>query len=289
MVLIVALNECDRKIYNIMVRYLISSESEVRDRGEPMNYMCNNSKSHIILTDNNIPVGYIESTIKDKKYYIVEIIEIFPMFRGNSYARDTILELEKQGNNVIISHPLSFPQWINVMGIIYWRNKVMRLGSRLLIELMSYSSNGNYTEDKYLSKFLRRLAFDSDVSWNTWEEYINLILLDPTIILHEPDISMVPYEYYATREDGSVMCKIMYNSVSRQLTSREIFILDTMDIQYEYEKVPSIFDHGDVLLIDYLASLGLSTRHVLSNKHLLIGKNMICSDGSILYWDELLS
>ena len=254
-----------------------------------MNYMCNNSKSHIILTDNNIPVGYIESTIKDKKYYIVEIIEIFPMFRGNSYARDTILELEKQGNNVIISHPLSFPQWINVMGIIYWRNKVLSLGSRLLIELMSYSSNGNYIEDNYLSKFLRRLAFDSDISWNTWEEYTNLVRLDPTIILHEPDIHMVPYEYYATREDGSVICKIMYNSVSRPLTSREIFILDTMDIQYEYEKVSSIFDDGDVLLLDYLTGLGLSTRHIRSQKDIFIGKNMICSNGSILYWDELLS
>lgn len=270
-----------------MVRYLTSSESEVRDIGEPLDY-CNNSKAYIIMSDNNIPVGYMESIIKDKKYWIVEIIEIFPMFRGNSYARDTILELERQGRNVIISHPLSFPQWINIMGITYWKNKVSALGSRVLIELMSYSSNGNYMEDKSLSKFLKRLAFDSTDSWNTWEEYIDLVRLDPTIILHKPSIALIPYEYYAIRDDGSVMCKILYNSISRPLTDKEIFVLDTLDIQYEYEKVPSILDSDGVLLVDYLEELGLGIRHI-QDKSLTIGKNMICNDGSILYWDRLLS
>lgn len=209
------------------------------------------------------------------------------MFRGNSYARDTILELEKN-NKVIISHPLSFPQWINIMGIGYWKSKVNALGSRVLFNLMSYSSNGNLTEDKILSKFLTRLAFSSPDGYNSWDEYLNLVRLDPTTILHAPDISMVPYEYYATRDDGTVMCKILYNTTSRPLTSKEIFVLDVLNIQYEYEEVPSIFGDGEVLLVDYLKALDLGTRHI-KDKTLTIEQNMICSDGSILYWDELLS
>lgn len=246
---------------------------------------CNNSKINVIMSD-GVPVGYVESIMKDG-YYVIEFMEIFPMFRGNSYARDTILELEKN-NKVIISHPLSFPQWINILGIAYWKNKVNELGSRVLFNLMSYSSNGNLTEDKSLSKFLTRLAFSSIDGYNTWEEYLNLIRLDPTVILHKPDISMVPYEYYATRDDGNVMCKILYNTTSRPLTSKEIFVLDILDIQYEYEEVPSIFNDGEVLLVDYLKLLDLGTRHI-KNKTLVIEQNMICSDGSILYWDELLS
>lgn len=286
MVLIIALKNCDRQIYNIIIRYLITSESEIRDIKQPYDLIDNN-KCHIIMSDNNIPVGYMEVDIKDKKYYIVELIEIFPMFRGNSYARDTILELERQGNNVIISHPLSFPQWINIMGIRYWYNKVNGLGSRKLASLMSYSSNGNYDEDKYLGKFLRRLAFDGIVdNWMEWEEYINMVRLDPTIILHEYSIHMFPYEYYAINDNGIVKCKVLYNTTTRPLNKREIFILNILDIQYEYEEIPSIFDKDNVLLIDYLDMLGLSTKHII-NKNLIIDKNMVCNDGSILYWDNL--
>lgn len=288
MVLIRSLDECDSRIYNIIFRYLMNTESEVRDKGQPIEYCKNRIGTYIILTEDIIPVGCILSSIKDKIYTIVEIMEIFPMFRGNSYAREAILEMERQGKKVIISHPLSFPQWINIMGIGYWKSKVMELGSRTLISLMSYSSNGNYAEDKSLSKFLRRLAFDNVNEWRTWDEYINLVRLDPTIILHTPTLDMIPYEYYAIRDDGTVMCKILYNSVSRPLTDKEIFILDTLDIQYEYERVPSIFDDGDVLLVDYLKALQLGTRHII-NKDLMLSKNMICNNGSILYWDELLS
>lgn len=294
MVLIIALNECERKIYNIVFRYLISTESEVRDRGEPMNYL-NNTKSHVIIDHNNVPVGYMEMIVKDKKYHIIELIEIFPMFRGNSYARDTILELERQGKNIIISHPLSFPQWINIMGIEYWFNKVKKLGTRTLLNLMSYSSNGNYDEDKLLSKLLRRLLFEGMCSnYMQWEEYINMVRLDPTIILHEYDINMIPYEYYAIRNDGIVICKVLYNGNVRPLIDKEIFILNTLDIQYEYEKIPTMFDVDNLLLVDYLNTLGIGTRHI-TNKHLTLtnhtntikSNKMTCNDGSILYWDQL--
>jgi hypothetical protein len=278
MVLIVALENCDRRIYNIVVRYLTSCNSELRENMEPMDCIGLN-----VIIGDGFPVGYIRSSVHEGKY-IIEMIEIFPMFRGKGYARNTVLELEKLGKEVIISHPLSFPHWISIMGIKYWKEKVNKLGSRKLYDLMTYSSNGNYDKDKDLSNFLRKLAFGSfDDKYKTWVEYGNMVKNDTTVRISVPSLDMVPYEYYVL-EDGVIRCKMLYNGLSRPLNNKEIFVLDHLGIQYEYKSKDILFHDGHMYLHDYLECLSLGTRNV---PNCIILEDMRTVDGSILYWDRL--
>jgi len=172
------------------------------------------------------------------------------------------------------------------MGIDYWKKRVYQHGSRTLMNLMSYSSNGNWSEDKNLSKFFKRLAFDTTNNYMEWDEYRTLVAYDPTNILHEPSLSLVgSYEYYAIIDDVC-HCKILTNGTSRPLKEYEIFILDILDIQYEYHEHDLLFVNSDsMLLVEYLNTLELGTRHIL-DKSLIIDKNMRCN-GKILYYDRL--